>query len=366
MANVTINGVDYSDVPAIKVPITNDNNNSLADFYDTSGDTATAADVASGKTFHGANGADVGTASGGTPSNLQASKSATPKETSVTVSPDTGYDAMEQVVVSPDNMALMASKSASDVNTKATAVLIDFENGFSQNTFYGWCQYFRSNAEDPNITAADFSAPKFCKIKLPKNITAIGGRAFSSMSGLCEVEADLDNGVLVNARAFSFCVNLETVGNLWSKITSVNGNSFRIQRQGNGSSSIFEYNKDIVAPMLTEVAGGSNNGYSMSRCAFKSFTAPLLQNVGSYMFAWCYYLQTVDLTAVTSIEAGAFSGCPSLTDVYLRNTSRVVTLQNTNAFSTPYQVTVHVPSNLLQSYLNDTNWSASGVTIVAI
>ena len=87
MANVTINGVDYSDVPAIQVPITNGNSN--ASFYDTSGDTATAEDVLSGKTFHGANGAEVGTGSGGSSSSLQASKSATAQETSVTVTPDT-------------------------------------------------------------------------------------------------------------------------------------------------------------------------------------------------------------------------------------------------------------------------------------
>lgn len=361
MANITINGVDYSDVPRIDVPKTTNGN---ASFYDTSEDTATAADVASGKTFHGANGADVGTASGG--STLQPTKSATPQDVSVTVEPDTGYDAMEQVVVSPDNASLMAQKSASDVSTPATAVLLDFEDSFTQNTFYGWGTYFRSNLEDQNITYSDFSTPKYCKIKLPKNITTIGGRAFVCMSGLCEVDANPDNPVTVNARAFYGCTNLQTIGGLWAKLYSINGNSFRIWRQGDGSGSLFERDNDIVAPILREVAGGSSNGYSMSRCAFKSFTAPRLLNVGSYMFFNCYYLQTVDLTDCTSIEAGAFRGCSSLTDIYLRNTSQVVTLQNTNAFSTPYQVTVHVPSSLVLDYQNDTNWSASGVTITAI
>lgn len=364
MANISINGAHYTDVPRIDVPNTIGGGN--ASFYDTSGDTATAEDVLSGKTFHGANGAEVGTGSGGSSSSLQPTKSVTPKDVSVTVEPDTGYDGMEQVVVAPDKMALMASKSASQVSGPSIAVLLDFENGFSQDTFYGWGTYFRSNIEDPNITYSDFSAPKYCKIKLPKNITAIGGRAFSSMSGLCEVDANPDNGVLVNARAFSFCVSLETIGGLWAKITSVNTNSFRMARQGDGSSSVFERNKDISAPMLTTVPSGGDGSYAFSRCAFKSFTAPLLQRVGNNMFAYCYYLQTLDFTAVTTIEAQAFRGCTSLTDIYLRNTSGVVTLQNTNAFSSPYQVTVHVPASLLSSYQSDTNWSASGVTITSI
>lgn len=304
MANISINGAHYTDVPRIDVPNTSGVGNSS--FYDTSGDTATAEDVLSGKTFHGANGAEVGTGSGGSSSSLQASKSATAQETSVTVTPDTGYDAMEQVVVAPDNMALMASKSASDVSGPGSAVLLDFENGFSQNTFYGWATYFRSNLEDPNITYSDFNAPKYCKIKLPKNITEIGGRAFVCMSGLCEVDANPDNNVTVNARAFYGCTNLQTIGGLWAKLYSVNGNSFRIFRQGNGSASLFERTNDVVAPVLYEVAGGSSNGYSMSRCAFKSFTAPRLRNVGSYMFFNCYYLQTLDFTDLTSIEAGAF------------------------------------------------------------
>ena len=61
--NVRINGADYPDVPAIDVPKTN--NGGTATFYDTSGDTATAADVASGKTCHTAGGLITGTASGG-------------------------------------------------------------------------------------------------------------------------------------------------------------------------------------------------------------------------------------------------------------------------------------------------------------
>lgn len=61
--DVTIAGASYEDVPGIEVPKTGGGTSA---FYDVSDTTATAADVAEGKTFHLASGAAaVGTASGG-------------------------------------------------------------------------------------------------------------------------------------------------------------------------------------------------------------------------------------------------------------------------------------------------------------
>lgn len=61
--DVTIAGASYEDVPGIEVPKTGGGTSS---FFDVSDTTATAADVAQGKTFHLASGAAaVGTASGG-------------------------------------------------------------------------------------------------------------------------------------------------------------------------------------------------------------------------------------------------------------------------------------------------------------
>ena len=47
--NVTINGAEYSDVPAVDIPKTG---GGVARFSDTSDTTATAPDVAQGKAFH--------------------------------------------------------------------------------------------------------------------------------------------------------------------------------------------------------------------------------------------------------------------------------------------------------------------------
>lgn len=57
--SVLINGVTYSDVPSVTIPLSSGSGN--AEFYDTSADTGAAADVLAGKKVHGASGEVTGT-----------------------------------------------------------------------------------------------------------------------------------------------------------------------------------------------------------------------------------------------------------------------------------------------------------------
>lgn len=57
--NVTINGVTYSDVPSVSIPLSGGGGN--ATFFDTSAANATAADIVSGKIAYNSNGSVTGT-----------------------------------------------------------------------------------------------------------------------------------------------------------------------------------------------------------------------------------------------------------------------------------------------------------------
>lgn len=59
MANVRVNGVTYSDVPSVSIPLSGGGGN--ASFFDTTTATATAADIVNGKVAFNGNGSVTGT-----------------------------------------------------------------------------------------------------------------------------------------------------------------------------------------------------------------------------------------------------------------------------------------------------------------
>lgn len=92
-----------------------------------------------------------------------------------------------------------------------------------------------------------------------------------------------------------------------------------------------------------------------------------LGTIGQYAFYNCTALTTVDSSAVTSIGNNAFENCSSLTTLILRGTTNVVTLSNSNAFTSSKIASgtgyIYVPKTLadgtdgVAAYQAATNWS---------
>lgn len=99
--NVKINGVTYSSVPEVDIPLADGSAN--AKFYSTENDTAAAGDVLTGKTVHSAAGAVTGTMAnnGGTNIKLTTADGAT--------IPAGYYDGTGKAVVDTDEAAKLVS-----------------------------------------------------------------------------------------------------------------------------------------------------------------------------------------------------------------------------------------------------------------
>lgn len=88
---------------------------------------------------------------------------------------------------------------------------------------------------------------------------------------------------------------------------------------------------------------------------------PLVTSIPSQCFYSCTKLQHADFGNVSSIAAQAFNACSALTELILRKSDAICTLNNTSAISnspigkgTGY---VYVPDELVDSYKTATNWS---------
>lgn len=267
-----------------------------------------------------------------------------------------------------DQLAKLATTAGSSADNPA---VVELKTGSAE--ILGIGAYFRNSGSadssaTPSASSLSGIAPRFCKIKLPKDATKIDDDAFACMIGLTEIEADLDNPVDVGARAFYCCTNLKTVGNLWNKLKSCKANSFATRNGGNGS---FELNKDVVAPEFEGVTDAG--GFSFNRCGFKSFTAHKCRTLGINTFANCVNLTFADFMDLTRVANRAFANCVNFTDLYLRGDS-VVPVEsdafvNTPAISSPTTFTLHVKSELVEAYKSDSSWAqfvANGINVVAI
>ena len=97
--------------------------------------------------------------------------------------------------------------------------------------------------------------------------------------------------------------------------------------------------------------------YAFRNSGLISVSLPVVDRISSSTFRSCSDLTSVDLPAATGIGEYAFYSCSKLTSVMLRNTAKVATLYNTNAFTNAKNAIFYVPDALVDDYKAATNWS---------
>ena len=110
--------------------------------------------------------------------------------------------------------------------------------------------------------------------------------------------------------------------------------------------------------------------YAFESCvALSEADFPVATSVGTYAFYNCTALTTADFSAAVSLQAYAFQGCRALTKLILRYTGGVCSLgsnalkSSAIASSTGY---IYVPAALVDSYKENSSWSAYANQIRAI
>lgn len=200
-----------------------------------------------------------------------------------------------------------------------------------------------------------------------KEITTVGEYAFYRSSELGKIKEIIlpDTITTVSEGAFYDCRWLSSV-NLTDKVTAIGDNAFgknvRLRSVGDisavtsiGEAAFVgcEMLDDFVIPEgLTEIGA-----YAFADCnRLTDIIIPAgVTSVPEYAFSGCKILNSVVLKSgsLSSIGAYAFGDCPVLQSVTIERTSGAAAFE-ANPFSNSPEVTIYVPSSLLETYKNNT------------
>lgn len=190
------------------------------------------------------------------------------------------------------------------------------------------------------LTAIDCAGSSISSVSLPATLTAIGDSAFSGCANLTSIV--IPNGVqTIGEKAFLGCGSLANV-TIGDDVNTIGFGAFAgCNSLANIAVSANNLDFSVVNGVLFNFAGTSliyypagspateysipNNVTSIEKGAF--FGCPNLESVligtgitaiSSESFSQCTKLKNVDFPdSLTSIETGAFSYCPALTSIYL-------------------------------------------------
>ncbi len=183
------------------------------------------------------------------------------------------------------------------------------------------------------------------KINLPDTIKTLSEGAFYDCRYLTEINLS-SRLQTIGDNAFYKNVRLKAIGDI-SSVRSIGAAAF------------------IGCEMLTEIELSDGltaiGAYAFSDCNMLTDIVIRgdVRTLPEYAFAGCKTLESVTLSsdALQSIGGYAFRDCPALKSVTIERTSGTVTIDNgQNPFAGSYNVTVYVPSDLLEEYkTNATN-----------
>lgn len=314
---VVINGITYDAVPRVRLPRPNGN---YRLFWDTSSDTATAADLAQGKTAHTAEGLIVGTAE------------------------QTDLDSLFSRETSDATLTLNLSGTIGKIPNVQDLTLPNVTE------IYDYAGYHSENL----------------KVVDAPNLKRVGqyGFAYTKLNSL-----NAPALIAVGSYGLSNC-----------DFTSLNLPFVKGQYESGESTlfNAFSYNSKLVSASLAvykgQQASGYSIGYEFTNCtALTDVDLPALEGVSTYMFSSCTALTSLNFPACKYIWNAAFNYCQRLHDIYLGG-STVVSLSNTNAFNyTPIAMSgsykddtarIHVRAELETAYKSATNWSTFASKIV--
>lgn len=144
-----------------------------------------------------------------------------------------------------------------------------------------------------------------------------------------------------------------------TKITSFTAPLFK----GNVTNGVYDYTmqqfsvtslRTVYAPLITKIGQSAftSNNYMTSAVFSKQ-----LDSIGAGAFAYCSSLTSFDCGITTSLSGGSFSGCSKLVSLTFRSSTVCALTYPSALASSSHHVTIYVPSNLITSYQEETNWS---------
>lgn len=204
-----------------------------------------------------------------------------------------------------------------------------------------------------------FSYTNLTSITLPSSLTTIGTRAFENTQiTSVTIPASVTN---IGINPFKGCPLASIV---------VEDDNTKYTSGGNDQMNV------VVELATYKVVIGAKNpnmyfvreigDYAFYGMDLTSVSLAGVQTIGSYAFAFCSNLSSVDFnSSLTTIGSYAFSGCGHLTTVIILSSS--VPTAGLSVFLSCQQLeSIYVPSSLLSSYKSSSNWSSYSSKFVGV